>query len=98
MHVKLLLVLLLYIYQLLCHRIYRQLQKDIVKYTSEQLRIWNEVATLFLFGIVFLIVLKNTMNMVWGIVGFVALAIVLFIAIRIYKNVRVQNENKNTDL
>jgi multisubunit Na+/H+ antiporter MnhC subunit len=36
--------------------------------------------------------------MVWGVVGFVALAVVLFIAIRIYKNGRVQNENENTDL
>jgi len=94
MHLKLSFVFLLYIYQLLCHRLYKQLQKDIANYSSNRLRIWNEVATLLLFAIVFLIILKSTMNMLWGLAGFVALAIILFIAIRIYKNIRLKNENE----
>ncbi|MCA6078045.1 CopD family protein [Fulvivirga sedimenti] len=94
MQLKLVLVLLLYVYQLLCHRIYRQLQNHSIRFTSQQLRIWNEVATLFLFGIVFLIVLKSAMNMVIGLAGFVILAIILFVAIRLYKNVRLKNEKE----
>ena len=92
MQIKLLLVVLLYVYQLLNNGVYRQLQRDVVKYSPHQMRIWNEVATLFLFGIVFLIVLKSTMNMVWGVAGLVALSILLFVAIRIYRNLRLKNE------
>ena len=88
MHAKLGFVLLLYIYHLVCHRIFRQLQKDIVKYTSPQLRIWNEVATVFLIAIVFLIVLKNTLSMFWGLIGLIIFTLVLLVAIRIYKRVR----------
>ncbi len=89
---KLALVFLLYLYQFLCHRLYRQLQEGSIRYTSQQLRIWNEVATLFLFGIVFLIVLKSAMNMMLALTGFVVLAIILFMAIRLYKNIRLKNE------
>ena len=88
MHVKLTLVLLLYVYHLLCHRMYRQLQRGEYKYTSQQLRMWNEVATLFLFAIVFIIVLKSTLNMMWGLLWFIGLSVVLFIAIRMYKKQR----------
>lgn len=92
MHVKLGLVFLLYVYHLLCHRIYRQLQKDIYAYSSQSLRIWNEVATVFLFAIVFIIVLKSTMNAVWGVTGLVGLALVLYVAIIFYKKIREKNE------
>lgn len=94
MHVKLTLVFLLYVYQLVCHRIFRQLQKGEYKYSSQQLRMWNEVATLFLFAIVFIIVLKSTLNMLWGLAWFVGLALLLFVAIRMYKIQRSKNEKK----
>ena len=45
---------------------------------------------LFLFAFVFIIVLKNTLDMVWGVTGFIALAVVLFIAIRMYKKYRTK--------
>ena len=96
MHVKLGLVLLLYIYQFLCHRIYRSLQRDEYKQSSQRLRLWNEVATLFLFAIVFIIVLKSAMDMIWGIIWFAALAIVLYVAIVIYKKIRIKDENSTS--
>lgn len=92
MHVKLFLVLLLYIYHFICHRIYKQLQNGIFKYSSQKLRIWNEVATLFLVGIVFVIVLKSALSMIWGVLGLVLFAILLMLAIRIYKKIREKNE------
>lgn len=92
MHIKLFLVLLLYIYHFICHRIYNQLQQGIFKYKSQGLRVWNEVATLFLVGIVFIIVLKSALSMLWGVIGLVVFAIVLMIAIRIYKRIREKNE------
>ena len=57
MHVKLAFVLLLFVYHFKCHQIFKQLQRDEVKYTSKFMRIWNEVATIILFAVVFLILL-----------------------------------------
>jgi putative membrane protein len=88
MHLKLGFVFLLYIYHFLCQILYRQLQKGEARYSSNQLRIWNEVATLFLVAIVFLIVLKNSLDMVYGLLGLIAFSILLMLAIRIYKRIR----------
>src|SRR5688500_16082357 len=78
----------LFIYHFLCHRIFKQQQNGTVKQTSTQLRIWNEVATLFLFAIVFLVVIKNSLSFVWGIIGLLLFAAILMLAIRIYKKMR----------
>lgn len=91
MHIKLTLVFLLYGYHFSLHKIHKQLQKDEVKYTSNQLRIWNEVATLFLISIVFIIVLKNAFSMLWGIAGLVLITILILLGIRIYKRLRKEN-------
>ncbi len=87
MHLKLGFVLLLVLYHIGCHIIFKQLQNDKFKYSSMQLRIWNEVATLILFVIVFLIVYKS-LNFYKGIIGFFALAILLMIGIKLYKKNR----------
>ena len=88
MHIKLGFVLLLILYHLGCHGIFRQLQKGKGKYTSTQLRVFNEAATLILFAIVFLIVLKNELSWIWGTMGLISFAIVLMIAIKLYKKIR----------
>ncbi|MBT1687690.1 CopD family protein [Dawidia soli] len=88
MHIKLTLVFLLYLYHISLHVIFRQLQNDVVKYTSTHMRIWNEVATLFLISIVFLIVLKNALSMLWGLAGLLAVTILIMIGIRTYKKFR----------
>ena len=93
MLVKLTFVLALYIYQGICHKIFIQLQNDIVKYSSFKLRIWNEVATIILFSIVFLVVLKNSINWIWGVVGVVLFSFLLMLGIRMYKRIRNINEN-----
>ena len=87
MHLKLGFVTLLVLYHIGCHIIFKQLQKDKFKYSSMQLRIWNEVSTLFLFVIVFLIVYKS-LNFYKGIIGFFLLAILLMIGIKLYKKNR----------
>lgn len=88
MHIKLTLVFFLYLYHISLHIIFRQLQNDVVKYTSTHMRIWNEVATLFLISIVFLIVLKNALSMLWGLAGLLAVTILIMIGIRTYKKFR----------
>jgi putative membrane protein len=67
---------------------YKAFQQDIIKYSSKFMRLWNEGATLLLFAIVFLVILKNTLNMVFGLIGLVGLAVVLMLGIRLYKATR----------
>ena len=86
--IKLGLVVGLFGYQFYCHKIFKDLQNDIVKLSGQKLRVWNEVSTLFLISIVFLAVLKNALNMVWGIIGLILLMVALMIAIKLYKKVR----------
>jgi putative membrane protein len=91
MHIKLSFVFLLYLYHFSCHYIYKKLQKGEIKFSSTQLRIWNEVATLFLVAVVFLIVLKNELDWIWGTIGFIGLGVLLMVAIKIYKALRKKN-------
>lgn len=88
MHMKLTLVLLLYAYHLSLQYILNRLEKGIVKFSSQQLRIWNEVATLFLIAIVFIIVLKNSLSMVWGLAGLIIVAFAILTGIKWYKKFR----------
>jgi putative membrane protein len=89
--IKLVFVLGLYIYHFSLHVLYRQQMNGVFKYTSQQLRIWNEVATIFLVAIVMLVVVKQSISILWGLLGLVVLTIALMSAVRIYKNLRNRN-------
>jgi len=91
MQAKLAFVFLLYLYHFKCHSIYKNLQKGQSQWSSNTLRIWNEAATVLLFAIVFLIVLKNLADMAWGLVGLIILSLALMLAIRGYKKIRERN-------
>lgn len=86
--IKLIFVVLLYVYHLSLHKIFKQQIKGIFKYTSQQLRIWNEVATIFLIAIVMLATVKQSMSFVWGLIGLILFIALLMSAIKIYKNLR----------
>lgn len=88
MRAKLGFVVLLIIYHIKTHLIFKQLQNDQIKYTSNFMRIWNEGATLILFAVVFLVLLKNTLNMVYGMLWLFGLAILLMLGIKLYKRTR----------
>lgn len=90
--IKLCFIILLYAYFISLHIIFRQQEKGIFKYSSDQLRIWNEVATVLLIAIVFLAAVKNMLSMVYGIIGIIILIILLMSAIKIYKRIREKNE------
>ena len=91
--IKLVFVVLLYFYFISLHLIFKQQLKGIYKYTSQQLRIWNEVATIFLIAIVMLAVVKEAISLAWGLGGLILFIIVLMSAIRIYKKVRSKNKS-----
>lgn len=91
MHLKLGFVLMLVLYHLSCHYIYTKQKNGTSIYSSFQLRIWNELATLFLVVIVFIIVLKNELDSFYGTIGFILFAMILFIAAKWYKKIRKSN-------
>ncbi|HIC30800.1 MAG: CopD family protein [Flavobacteriaceae bacterium] len=93
MHVKLTFVILLYIYHYMTHIYYKQLQKDVVKKTSNFMRLWNEGATFILFAVVFLVILKSAINWVFGVVGIIVLGILLMLGFKMYKRIREKNPN-----
>ena len=85
---KLSMVVGLTLYHFYCHRIFSQFQNDVPTWGSTKLRIWNEVATLFLFAIVFVVVLKSTIHWVWGMVGLLLLSATMMVAIKLYRKAR----------
>ena len=87
---KLILVIFLYFYHFSLHRILKQQLAGNFKYNSDQLRMWNEVATIFLITIVILVVVKSGMSLVWGVIGTVLLIALLMIAIKLYKRIRTK--------
>lgn len=64
MHIKLTFVLLLLVYHFICQKIMFNFRRNHFNWSSMKLRLWNEVATLFLVSIVFLVVLKDSFNWV----------------------------------
>ena len=91
--VKLCFVLLLYVYHFSLHKIYKQQLNNVFKYTSQQLRVWNEVATIFLVAIVMLATVKESVSFVWGLIGLACFVVLLMSAIKIYKIAR-RKDNK----
>lgn len=90
--IKLGFVLALFIYHLSLQRIYSQQKKGNYSYSSNYLRIWNEVATVFLVAIVLLASVKQSISIFWGLGSLIILIFVLLVAIKIYKKTR----NKKT--
>ncbi|RAI98661.1 putative membrane protein [Chitinophaga skermanii] len=88
MWAKLGFVLCLYAYHLFLHKIFKEESKGIFKLSSTQLRVWNEIATILLVAIVFLVVVKSLLSFVWGLIGLLAFTSLLMLAIKIYKRSR----------
>ncbi len=86
--IKLVFVLLLYLYHWTLQVILQQELRGEYRYSSQQLRIWNEGATVILIAVVMLVVVKQSISMVWGIVGLVLFIALLMTAIRMYKLIR----------
>ena len=88
LHLKLTMVVGLWVYHLVCHVLHARLQRGEVPMTSRSLRVYNEVATLFLVGIVFAVVFKDALAVGTALVGLVLFAGVLMAGIVAYRRVR----------
>ena len=93
MQVKLIFVGLLIIYQFKCHQIFKQLQNGVVKHSSNYMRLFNEVPTLILFAVIFLVILKSAVNWIYGTVGIFVFALMLMMGFKIYKRIREKKSN-----
>ncbi|MCH2229776.1 MAG: protoporphyrinogen oxidase HemJ [Crocinitomicaceae bacterium] len=92
MHIKLSFVALLLVYHFVCQKMIKDLANGKFNWKSNSLRLWNELATLCLVAIVFLVSLKDSMNWIKGTVGFFAVAIGLMVLIKVYKRYRIKNK------
>ncbi|PWS26293.1 protoporphyrinogen IX oxidase [Pedobacter yonginense] len=90
MLVKLGFVVGLLIYHFVCQNIVKQLKNDQFKLSSFQLRLWRELATIFMIAIVFIVILKNALNWIYGLIGIMGVALVIMIAVKLYKNYRLK--------
>jgi putative membrane protein len=95
MHVKLGFVGLLLIYQLRCQQIFNFMQKNCYRGTSLRLRIFNEIATILLFAIVFVVVVKSSGGFIWGILALMLLTGIIMAGVFIYKKQREKKSEEN---
>jgi putative membrane protein len=93
--IKLCFVAGLYLYHFTLHKIFQQQVQGNFKYTSQQLRLWNEAATVFLIAIVMLAVVKQSLSFIWGLIGLIVFIVLLISAIKIYKLIRMKNKTPN---
>ena len=92
MLVKLAFVLGLLVYHFLCQNIMNKLKQGIFTWSSTQLRLWNELATIFLVAIVFTVILKSAVDWIYGLTGLVVFSAVIMSAVKIYKYYRLKGK------
>ncbi len=88
MQVKLGFVFLLILYHLKCHQFFRQLQRNDVRHSSNFMRLFNEGATIILFAVVFLVMLRHAVNWIYGVVGIILFSVLLMLGYKFYKRLR----------
>lgn len=88
--IKLCFVFGLTLYQIQNQVIFSNLQKNKIKWSSIKLRMWNELATVFLVVIVFIVTLKDMISFLWGAIGILLFGFALWGAIMIYRKGRTK--------
>lgn len=91
MLVKLAFVAGLLVYHFICQRIIYQQKAGKSSWTSTQLRLWNEVATIFLVTIVFTVVLKSAIDWLYGLIGLIIFIVIIMSAVKVYKYYRLKH-------
>lgn len=94
---KFILVCGLTLYHLQTHVLFRQAQGDMLTWSSFRLRLWNEIATLFLFAIILLVVPKPTSGWVWALLGLLFLAGAIALGVVMYRKQREKEKSAEAD-
>ncbi len=77
-------------YHFTCQKILKELKRGIFRWTSFQLRLLNELATIFLVAIVFTVILKSAIDWLYGLIGLFIFIAVIMSAVKIYKYYRLK--------
>jgi len=56
--------------------------------------LWNEGATVILFAVVFLVILKNAVDWVYGVIGIIVFSITIMLGFQFYKRIRQKINRK----
>ena len=96
MHIKLTFVVALVVYHFITQKRMQYLKQERSAWTSTHFRLWNELSTLMLFAIVFLVVLKSSVDWLFGVFGLIGLAVLLMILVKWYKRYR-KNKGEYVD-
>ena len=88
MHIKLAFVLILLIYHFISQKKMYEMAKGVFKWKSNQLRMWNELATLCLVAIIFLVEMQGRLSWWKATLSFFLVAIGLMMLIKLYKRLR----------
>jgi putative membrane protein len=75
-----------------CGWIRRQQAAKTSTWTSNKLRMFNEIGTMFMVAIVFLAVFRTGMSIAWGVGGLLGLGVSLMLGIRFYRKLRARGE------
>ena len=59
--------------------------------------IFNEVSTILLFAIVFLVTIKSAINWIWGVVGILLFGLLMMLGIKLYKTIREKKNWEKTE-
>lgn len=97
MWLKLIFVGLLWLYHLQCHFIHKQQLAGIYKQSSFKLRLFNEGGTVLLVAIIFLVILKSSSGLVWGMLGLFIFAALLMSGVYLYKKQRRSFESNSKE-
>lgn len=91
MQIKLGLLVVLVIYHFINQRICSRTLRDVLEMRPLTLRLWNEVATLLLVSIVFVVVAK-TSNWTYGLLGVALFATAIWLATLLFKRFRERDK------
>ena len=92
LQIKLGLVVLLVSYHMYCRRIIKQLASDTCRWTGQQLRLLNELPTIFLIAIVSLVVFKNSLPIYSAAAGLIGFIVLMLVGIYVYAKIRLSNQ------
>jgi putative membrane protein len=93
MHIKLTFVAGLLVYQLYGQRVLKGIREHPLSYTSIGMRMMNEVPTVILIAVVFLVVMKSSFSWIWGTLGILGTGVLLMVVV---KMIRAKGEGRGT--
>ncbi|MFN0033031.1 MAG: CopD family protein [Flavobacteriales bacterium] len=91
MHIKLLFVVLLFLYQLYGERVLKRIGENAMQFTSIQMRLLNEVPTVILIAVIFLVVMKREIHWIWGTLAILVIGGILTFFVMRYKKRREES-------